>query len=399
MYCRILSLLLFVLLPVMLAAQAVVVDSVAGTPLPRASVFDRKGNVVGMSDDRGRMPYVSPDTYPLTVRYMGYETALVPHPGDLLIKLRESVSELPEVVVTSDKRQVLRLTGYVREYSSLSTYTDTILLFREKTVDFMLPLVKARKFDGRPYQRVLASKSYYRFTDCWGLDSVSDHFGYYFSWSDWIGLIDHIDLPEKLRGREEATDTVYGRYSPAALWRRKNGDVYIDIDVLADTTGHVPVLGLSSFTRGGDMDFAQFTMKYTFTNADDTCVKAEDISRIAMNIETDARGRSMSRLSRIDEPLAVNTYAEIYITDIEYMTVADARRLDKSAPRSEDAGINPPADAPPLQPAIKEMIERVERVKHSDRRLANRPDDRLGSTVHDRKRPHRWRQMLKSILR
>ena len=107
----------------------------------------------------------------------------------------------------------------------------------------------------------------------------------------------------------------------------------------------------------------------------------------------------MSRLSRIDEPLAVNTYAEIYITDREYMTVADARRLEKSAPRSEDAGINPPADAPPLQPAIKEMIERVERVKHSDRRLANRPDDRLGSNVHDRKRPNRWLQMLKSILR
>ena len=51
--------------------STVVVDSVTGTPLPRASVFDRHGKLAGIGNDRGELPALSDEDYPITVRFMG----------------------------------------------------------------------------------------------------------------------------------------------------------------------------------------------------------------------------------------------------------------------------------------------------------------------------------------
>ena len=46
----------------------VVADASSREPLPNASVFDREGNFLGMSRRDGRLPYISPASYPVTVR-------------------------------------------------------------------------------------------------------------------------------------------------------------------------------------------------------------------------------------------------------------------------------------------------------------------------------------------
>ena len=78
----------------------VVVDSVTGTPLPRASVFDRIGKLAGIGNDKGELPALSDEDYPITVRFMGYISAIVPQAADSIM-LRQSVAELPEMVVKS----------------------------------------------------------------------------------------------------------------------------------------------------------------------------------------------------------------------------------------------------------------------------------------------------------
>lgn len=87
-------------------------------------------------------------------------------------------TELPEVLVLSKNHKVLHMLAYVREYSTLTTYTDTVFLFREKMVDYMLPVFGA-KFEGWTKPRVLTSRSYYQFKDSRGLDSVSDVSNYH----------------------------------------------------------------------------------------------------------------------------------------------------------------------------------------------------------------------------
>lgn len=118
---------------------------------------------------------------------------------------RRSPTQLPEVVVESPRHRILHILAYVRECSTLSTCTDTVFLFREKMVDYMLPS-KGVSFKGWSRPRILKSRSFYRFTDAGGLDSVSDNCNHHFSWSDWMGIAPSAELPSCLRDVECGID-------------------------------------------------------------------------------------------------------------------------------------------------------------------------------------------------
>ena len=183
------------------ARNAVVVDSLSHIPLPSASVLDRNGKMVGKSDAHGRLPSVPSERYPLTVCYLGFFDGIVTAEDTDTVFLRENIAELPEVVVESRRHKVLHMLAFVREYSSLTTYTDTVFLFREKMVDYMLTPDRKVKFSGWSTPRVLTGRSYYRFTNDCGLDSVSDTGSNHFSWSDWIGVAPTISIPSALTGQ------------------------------------------------------------------------------------------------------------------------------------------------------------------------------------------------------
>ena len=114
---------------------AVVADAVTGMPLANASVFDRHGKAIGISNNRGRLPLIGKESYPVTVRYLGYEETSVSEAHGDTIFMQENIPELPEVTVETRQHRVLHMLAYVREYSTLSTYTDTVSLFREKMVE------------------------------------------------------------------------------------------------------------------------------------------------------------------------------------------------------------------------------------------------------------------------
>lgn len=159
--------------------HAVVADSQTKTPLGGASVFEKSGKFVGACDVSGRLPSLTNRDYPISVRHLGYtERKVVKMQSDTIFMEVNELS-LPEVVIETQEHKFLHMLAYLREYSTLTTYTDTIFLFREKMVDFMLPHNSKSKFTGWTCPRVLKSRSYYRFTNVEGLDSVSDHRGFH----------------------------------------------------------------------------------------------------------------------------------------------------------------------------------------------------------------------------
>ena len=50
------------------AFDTYVVDSTTLTPLPGASIFDKQGNAIGISDNNGKLPYISAYSLPITIR-------------------------------------------------------------------------------------------------------------------------------------------------------------------------------------------------------------------------------------------------------------------------------------------------------------------------------------------
>lgn len=361
----------------------VVADRATHEALARASVFDRNGRLIGICSGDGIIPYISPGDFPVTIRYIGYHEHIMENSRCDTVFLDENIMELPEFIVEARNRNILHILGYVREYSTLSTYTDTIFMFREKMVDFMLPSDSRSKFKGWRTPRVLASKSYYRFTDASGKDSVSNRCNQHFSWSDWIRIPRSMPLTDRLRKSENAADTIYGKYSPTEIWSRKRNLLTIEVNVLADTTSRRWVPNFSNFFQN-NLDFEQLRLWYNYDLNDDLETNETDLTIFSMLIESNGRGRNMFMFNRKYEPFFVSTFAEIYIMDKEYITVKDARKIAKKIIKEGDFPIYEPQSVPELSNSVVELINRVNSADYDAARLSASPDKRLAGRKVDK---------------
>lgn len=366
------------------AFNVVVVDSIIRIPLPNASIYDRNGVAIGMSNNKGVLPKLSKDSYPITIRYLGFQEKTVIEESPDTISLSENVSELPEVIVESRRHRVLHILAYVREYSTLTTYTDSVFLFREKMVDYMLPTDEKSKFKGWSTPRILTCKSYYRFTNENGLDSVSDASHYHFSWSDWIGLAPNVSMPTKLRNTKAATDTLHGRYSPTEIWNRINDRLAINIDVLSDTTSRKWVPNIAGFFRQ-NLDFDKFKVTYNYNNIIGDTVTILDLTGYSFDIESRGRGHEMFRFNKLNEPFFVSTTAEVYILDQEFISVKEAKKWEKRDFDIDEIGIYEPMEAPELSSSTLSLIDRINRIDKDSIRLDFQPDQRMISNNRGRK--------------
>lgn len=376
MYRISLIILFALILSIPAEGGTIVADSLSRAPLSGASVFDRKGRFIGISGTNGALPPVSEGDYPLTVRYMGFMEKRVPQAVTDTVLMQENVTELRELLVESEKQRVLHILAYAREYSTLTTYSDTVTMFREKMVDYMIPSSGKTKFKGWRIPRILKSKSYYRFSNNLGLDSVSDRCRNFFSWSDWVGLAPVRALPRRLQLSEWAADTLRGTYSASEIWTRKEDRIDLNVDVLADSTGRKWVPGVAGFFRN-DLDFEQFRLHLTYDNVVDDSVSPLSLSGYSFNIESNGRGRGMFMFNRRDEPIFVSTYGEVYPVEKEFISVGEAKKWDKFGERVKELEMMEPAEAPELQPEILALISRVNELDHVKVRLDFTPDHRL----------------------
>lgn len=381
------------------ARHMIVADSLSHIPLPNASVYDSNGDFIGMTGQQGALPPISDGSFPLTVSYIGFDNKIVPQANVDTIFLQENLSLLPEVVVEAKRQRALHILAYIREYSSLTTYTDTIFLFREKMVDYMLPADDRTKYRGWSVPRVLTSKSYYRFTNQNGLDSVSDTSQQHFSWSDWLGIHLKVAVPQKLWQQERGSDTILGKYSPTEIWVKNHDAILLNIDVLADKSSRKWVQNLSGFFRKG-LDFDKFKIDYRFDHVATDTAYALDLSGYSYSIESNGRGHEMFMFNRVNEPYFVSTQADVYILDKEFISIKEARKWEKRHFDIDETGLYEPMDAPPLSPSVVALIDRVNRIEKDDVRLNVIPDHRLVSKTDNRRNfkiGHRALSVLKMI--
>ncbi len=310
---------------------------------------------------------------------------------------KRKVTELPEVLVESQQRNMLHVLAYVREYSTLTTYSDTVTLFREKMVDFMLPGSKT-KYNGWKIPRVLKSESYYRFTDDNGLDSVSDVSRHHFSWSDWMGLPPIVKIPESFMAQISHTDTIFGKYSPTEIWT-KNEDLFsIGLNVLADTLTRKWVPTLKSFFSDERIEFEDFKMKLDYGNVLGKLLTQRDLQKYTFHVDSKGRGHSMFRFNRHDEDFFATTDGEVYMLDMEYITEKEARKWGKGKYDHDQLEILYPLDAPPLSEDVLALIDRVRHIDKNIARLDFVPDKRMMRMERNRSKAGEALRYLKNIL-
>lgn len=290
------------------------------------------------------------------------------------------VRELREVVVKATRRRMLHILAYVRENSLMTNCDDTVRLFREKTVDFMLPWDADSRERVWLSPRVLASRSCYRFTDGDGLDSVSDEGQHHFSWSDWVGVAPKSALPSALRKSQTASDTLRGRYSPAEIWARKGDTVSVRVDLLAGAEAKKWTPGAEWFFRRG-VDFEKFRIAWRYTAADDT-LSALDLDGYSFIVESNGRGHEMFGFA--GSPF-IRTEAEVYVIDREVISAKEARKWEKLRLDTDGMPVIAPPQAPPLSEATLALIDKVNGIDREAVRLDKEPDMKLygGLPRHD----------------
>lgn len=285
-------------------------------------------------------------------------------------------AELPELVVESRGKKLLHVLAYVREYSTLATLTDTVFLFREKMVDYMLPVNRRVTMTGWSTPRILTSKSYYRFSNAEGLDSVSDENHNHFSWADWIGIAPLTPIPAALDSFEYGSETVGGKYSARELWEKENDVFRVTVDILADQDGPKWVPGLARFLKK-DIDFNHLKVRYDYENVIGNHISPLDLSGYSFSIGSTGRGHDMFRFNKYYETVYVTTDAEVYIFDREVITEKEARKWERSKFDVDEIGIYEPQNTPELSPEILALIDRISNLDKSEVKLDYEPDPRL----------------------
>ncbi len=385
------------------ADRSKVLDAESNVPIARVSIFDRTGKMIGTGDDKGCIQEIYSGAYPLTLRSLGYADKKVSSPADTVIEMMRMTFDLPEVKVNTKRRPILHLTGYLREISTMSSSFDTVMLYREKWVDFMIPAEKEKHFKGWTDPRILKSKSYYKFTDVWGQDSVSDRINHHFSWSDWLSLPPRVNQPATIVRNPLISDTIMGLYSAAEVWRRDSTKLRVDVDVLADTLRGKWAPRLNS-RLWRDLDFERLLLTFEYSDCDTFSVKPQNIDRMSCYIESMGRGHDMFRFkTRYDNILYVTTYVDLVIADREYLTVKDAKRKEKDQLLAlEEASLVLESEKVPRDSVINDLIARVNAIDHDQRRLGMDIDVRVGNghmpLPPTYKKKEKFTRALKSVI-
>lgn len=312
-------------------------------------------------------------------------------------KAQRSMTQLPEVLVESSRRNMLHVMAYVREYSQLTTYSDTVFLFREKLVDFMIPGKKAH-YRGWRIPRVIKSESYYHFVDSGGLDSVSDSSRHHFSWSDWMGLPPEMPFPPNMSKNFVETDTLFGKYSPMEIWSKQKDSVSVYVNILADTLARRWVPNMKSFFQKDDVEFEGFKMQLNYDNVLGAELLRRDLQNYTYHVDAMGRGYSMFRFNNREESFYATTDAEVYFVDREYITEGEAKKWAKGKHSKEDVEIMVPPEAPPIEDDILALIERIKNMDKKAVRLAEAPDQNMKRMERNRSKGGEFLRYLKNII-
>lgn len=360
-FCKIfLSMAVSLSITPVMKGEIVVTDSQSGEPLPMASIFDCKGHVVALTDEQGIVPGNIPTlSYPITVRYIGFENADIKFPVDTTVALREIDYELPELNVGIARRNLIRMEGYQRTFVEMTAGQDTVIALVESLVDFMLPRNKKAKFGGWTEPRILDSKVYAHV--CRGgvtRDSIVSSKAFVFVTEGAFQSIDELVPPQELVEKGYKRKTVQGKYSPKETWQLSNDYFIVNVDALADYKDHIyspSALKLLGFTT----DMLKMNEIYRLSNNGTGTVNPEDIEMISFNGEMKTRGKMYRRLFKTKENFDIKVYSELYFYDREFLTDEEAKASKKNPPSRSVVSFTIPSGIPVLPADMASLKETI----------------------------------------
>ena len=340
-------------------AQTRVVDALDKMPVSAASVFDAAGNMVGFTTNDGLLSDIQTQAYPLTIRCMGYEQLTIDQPGDKTWEMAPVLYELNELVVSQEKRTVMKQTFFVREYISLLSNTDTVAVLVERMANCFVPISKDAKFGGNSSLNILNSRMYarYKLADDDSV-AVDNNPGIPTLLSVMRIVDDEIVAPEHFKedGNQAKTYEESGKSGVSLLYRQNSQSFTLVKDALAGKKEHsVSPWVLKLF--GLSMDIRQLYTTQAYVANDEGIYKPEDLIEAGFVMEADGKGKILRKLFGTEHPAVIRTMIEAYIVDRDYYSNEEAKKEYKN--NSAKIEFRIPDTVPPLNGTTKKMVERA----------------------------------------
>ncbi|MCH5242095.1 MAG: hypothetical protein J1F67_06695 [Muribaculaceae bacterium] len=349
-----------------LNAETRVTDSQTGAPLPKASIFDKNGVFIAVTEDNGTIPVsVSVSSYPLSVRSVGYVPLKLTSPDLGTVTMEEATYTLPEIVVDEVSRNILYLQVYVREYFTGENSKDTIANFIEQIVDYAIPIGKA-KYKGWKKPRVLSQLEYeYKKIDRKksSIDTLLLKEGGKMRSTN-FNITQKFKMPECILSGDSTEYVKYGKYYPEERWSVAGNYYIYEIDQLADHADHyfqpgfLKLLGMSMAQTMNDY-------KYVFEKGLKPGANVENLVAASENFDLIMKGKAFKKATEQNEDTNLSIFTEMFVIDRAYLTSEEAKELNKDAPVVEiknfkvPSGIPaPPEEVVKLKEAVLETIEK-----------------------------------------
>lgn len=349
------------------AKRYVVIDNSDGSPIVGATVIGNSGIIKGLTDNNG-MIAVSSEELPITVRCIGFEPVVVSSLSDT-IGMEAMTYMLGEVVASPADRPVKRVLCFAREYSSGIAGQDTMQYYCEYMAEAFIVDGKVkgyRGYDAKPHAK--GYKRYARIVTE-GRDSVFnpkyDDDITNLSWFDFMAFLPDkkLEVTDAIKNGAEA-DTIFGKYGPQFLLRKKNGLFIETADILSNHKNRrwspflFKLLGMTI-----DITDATWTLSFT-DNAGNSFGINEFISGV-YNIHLIGRGKWLKKIFNTKEPIEMDAMLELYPVDITNLTVDEYKEMRNEVNRIP---FQYPDKIQPLSPAIQRLMARIDCERKNNQR-------------------------------
>ena len=365
-------------------AQIKVVDSTNGNTVILAQIQDAKGHLLGFTTKEGLLPNDIKAVEGITIQHMAYEPYVLTA-ADLeskTVMLTPRTFNVDEVVIKGNKQDYVYLRGYYRKYKTENwldtlqqSYTEGMLEYVIKNSDWSFGksprILTADIYEIDMYGDSICRTSH-KFNDEKKMSSVKR----FLPGLDGELLINSYKV-EKLDFSLNA-DTLQGKFWPKAYFAKTGNTINVGTDQLADKDDHSMRFPLVNTLLGIDIKLTDVNENQLYHQREKGQYKFSSLLAISECNAAQIGGRRVAKsfkkkynveVSKKDYPVKAHYYAEVYFTEMEYISKDKAKELKNQKGYDTSIKNEIPENVPELSPAtikLKEMVIENENKKNNN---------------------------------
>lgn len=346
-----------------------VIDASDKQPLVAAAVFNCKGSMIGITDEKGAFDANNPADFPLNIQCLGYEYGEATDNAQTIEMIMRSY-ELPEANVNANSRDVMRIVCFQR-HGGTAKYGDTNMnIVVEEFFDYFVPLKdKLKGVKNLKKKRSLEVHNYECHTLKNGTDSLaynenSDHLiakvaG---SWSASRGV--RFTEPDSLQKLESGCDSIYKEYDGTFICNKNPRTFTTEIDGVKEyiEKGEKCYSPIPLKLFGLTADFYQLYHKEIYRTNSSHKYRVQDLIVSSGTYRIDLRGKWFKKALKTKDTIKLNGFSETYPIDFEFYSAEEYKKMtkDKTIPPYRN---NVPEYVLPLDPVRQNIVDRCNEIR------------------------------------